>query len=66
MKEIPTYVLDDLEEVRDSGAYNMLSKLQVLQDCGIHTNAWFLENPNDYMDALIKMGERRSESIRNN
>ncbi len=56
---IPEYVLDDLAEVREGGAYNMLSRNEVLADTSINTQDWFDKHPKQYMDALREMGKRR-------
>ncbi len=59
---VPEEVLDALEEVRASGATNMLARevvIGLIDD--YEAEDWLVENKGRYMEALHKMGERRSE-----
>ncbi len=59
---IPEEVLDALEEVRSSGATNMLARTVVIDLIDDYeAEDWLVENKGRYMEALNKMGERRSE-----
>lgn len=61
---IPTDVLDALEEVRDSGATNMLNREAVIHlgDWQGFPGAmdWLVENEPRYIEALKAMGDRRA------
>jgi hypothetical protein len=62
---IPGYVLDALEDVRDSGLTNMwysntVIDLMVSDGCDHPlAQAWLEKYPKRYAEALLAMGERR-------
>ena len=59
-EKIPEIVLEELEIVRASGAWNMYDRTGVLSDIqDIKAHDWLSSHKDDYMQALTAMGERR-------
>ena len=60
-EKIPVVVLEELEIVRASGAWNMLDRTGVLSD--IEDNkalVWLYAHEDEYMQALTAMGKLRT------
>ena len=63
MADIPEVVLEELEEVRASGATNMFARDTVISlVMEVEAADWLLDNKDRYMEALNAMGARRSAS----
>lgn len=59
--DIPEHVLDALETVRDNSKFNMLARLQVINEFSDERAAiWLLQNEERYIEALGEMGKRRA------
>jgi len=64
MAEIPDYVIDALEYVRETGETNMFGRdavIKIAYDNEFHEAAlWLHDNKRLYVDALHALGERLS------
>lgn len=62
--DIPEYVLDALETVRDNSQLNMLARMQVINELSDEDQkaaSWLLQNEERYVEALGEMGLRRAD-----
>jgi len=58
--DIPENVLEALNEVRETGLFNMLDRAGIIEylDDEEEVVEWLIANKRRYMEALIAMGEK--------